>query len=211
MIRLFQPSDEAAVRHICYETSRYGQSMKGFIDDEEFIAESVIGYHLRYEPGSLFVAEENGEVVGYLSGCLDTQRYERVYVRHILPRLLRLFLSNRRWCNPNLWKLLLFSLKSAPAWKKLHGSLTAGYPAHLHSNIKPGYQGRGLGSQLMEQFLAFLKAQGVPGVHLTTGTDAGKAFFSRFQFQVLAKALMPPLAQRPSHEVWLMGRRLDGK
>jgi GNAT superfamily N-acetyltransferase len=208
MIRLFQASDEAAVRKICYETALYGHSMKGFIDDEAFITESVIGYHIRYEPESLFVTEDKDEIVGYLSGCVDTHHFERVYLRRVVPHVLGLFFRNHHWRNRNTWDLLRFSLKSAPGWKKMHGHLIRNYPANLHSNVKPGHQGQGIGTQLMEAYLAYLKNRGVPGVHLTTGTDAGKAFFSRFGFQVLGRNLMPTLAQRPPHEVWLMGRKV---
>ena len=61
---------------------------------------------------------------------------------------------------------------------------------------------------LMEAYLGLLQSRRIPGCHLTTGTDAGKAFFARFQFEVLAKSPMPFLAGRPPHEVWLMGRQL---
>jgi ribosomal protein S18 acetylase RimI-like enzyme len=42
------------------------------------------------------------------------------------------------------------------------------YPAHLHINIHPTAQGRGLGSKLIENFEKELKKQGVRGVHLLT-------------------------------------------
>jgi ribosomal protein S18 acetylase RimI-like enzyme len=42
----------------------------------------------------------------------------------------------------------------------------ADHPAHLHIDLLPGYQGRGLGRQLMQTFLAALRACGAARVHL---------------------------------------------
>ena len=207
MIRPCQPSDEAAIRQICFDTALFGNSMRGFIDDIELITESIIGYHIRYEPESLLVAEDQGLVAGYLSGCRDTRRFERIYARKILPRVLLRFFSQGHWRKRNAWRLVLFGMRSAPQWKALHQTVSADYPAHLHCNVKPGMQGRGIGAALMDAFIGGLTARRVSGVHLTTATDAGKAFFARCGFQTLARRSMPSLAGYPPQEVWLMVRK----
>ncbi|MGK0618858.1 GNAT family N-acetyltransferase [Meiothermus cerbereus] len=58
------------------------------------------------------------------------------------------------------------------------------YPAHLHIDLLPRAQGRGLGRRLMEVFLARLRELGVPGVHLGVGQrNAGAlAFYQRMGF-----------------------------
>jgi ribosomal protein S18 acetylase RimI-like enzyme len=44
------------------------------------------------------------------------------------------------------------------------------YPAHLHIDLLPVLQGKGVGRAMMNRLLADLRARGVPGVHL--GVDA---------------------------------------
>lgn len=208
MIRPFQLADESAVRQICFDTAYYGQSMQPYISDVEFISESLIAYYIRREPESLFVAEDHGQVVGYISGCLDSNHYAKVYTKEILPRLLKLFLHNGLWRRRTAWQMLSFSVRALPHWKTIHAQVGDPYPAHCHSNIRADHQGQGLGTQLMTALLAHLERRQCPGLHLTTATAAGKQFFSKMGFTVLLRHSMPMLFASQSCEVWLMGRRL---
>ena len=58
---------------------------------------------------------------------------------------------------------------------------------NLHIDLLPQAQGRGLGRQLIERFLAALRAGGVPSVHLGVGErNAGAiAFYERLGFHLL--------------------------
>ncbi len=60
----------------------------------------------------------------------------------------------------------------------------AAYPAHLHIDLLPDWQGRGHGRALMRTFLDALRARGVPAVHLSmvTGNTAARAFYDRLGF-----------------------------
>lgn len=62
---------------------------------------------------------------------------------------------------------------------------TAGYPAHLHIDLLPEWQGRGYGRALMRAFLRALREGGVPAVHLcmSTANTAARAFYDRLGFQ----------------------------
>jgi ribosomal protein S18 acetylase RimI-like enzyme len=48
--------------------------------------------------------------------------------------------------------------------------VVARYPAHLHIDLLPVLQGRGVGREMMGRLLEELQARGVAGVHL--GVDA---------------------------------------
>lgn len=77
---------------------------------------------------------------------------------------------------------------AGPAAKPLPG-LPAGpdYPAELHINLLPAWQGRGLGGRLMKAFLDGLRAEGVRGVFLQTSDRNLKAvpFYERLGFVLL--------------------------
>ncbi|MBE2212416.1 MAG: GNAT family N-acetyltransferase, partial [Opitutaceae bacterium] len=61
------------------------------------------------------------------------------------------------------------------------------YPAHLHIDLLPVLQGRGVGRRLMDAFLGALRVRGVPGVHLgvSTANPGAIAFYERLGFACL--------------------------
>lgn len=57
------------------------------------------------------------------------------------------------------------------------------YPAHFHINFHPDVRGRGLGSQLVENFCENLIILKIKGVHLVTSKGAANvSFYSRLGF-----------------------------
>lgn len=56
---------------------------------------------------------------------------------------------------------------------------TARFPAHLHVNLAPDFRGCGIGSALIELFVADVAAAGLPGLHVVTGADARNVEFYR--------------------------------
>jgi ribosomal protein S18 acetylase RimI-like enzyme len=61
------------------------------------------------------------------------------------------------------------------------------YPAHLHIDILPIAQGKGMGKVLMNEFINELKNQKVPGLHLEVGKANENAieFYKHLGFLVL--------------------------
>ncbi len=62
------------------------------------------------------------------------------------------------------------------------------FPAHLHINLSPHFQGKGIGGQLIKALEEKLQAEQITGLHLITGVDAlNKSFYlkNRFQFQLV--------------------------
>jgi ribosomal protein S18 acetylase RimI-like enzyme len=65
--------------------------------------------------------------------------------------------------------------------------IVAEYPAHLHINLKPGYQGLGIGSRLIHTFEGHMQELGVTGIYLTTSNQNFKAvpFYKKLGFAIL--------------------------
>jgi ribosomal protein S18 acetylase RimI-like enzyme len=65
--------------------------------------------------------------------------------------------------------------------------VTAAYPAHLHIDLLPELQGRGIGRRLIDTVLDRLREASVPGVQL--GVDprntSAQAFYTRLGFAPL--------------------------
>ena len=66
--------------------------------------------------------------------------------------------------------------------------LTPEFPAHLHINLAPGARNHGVGTRLIEAFVADARDAGLPGVHLVTGRDSrNRTFYARNGFRCLSE------------------------
>jgi len=188
-VRPYAAGDRAAVRRICCDTADAGRSVETFFDDRELIADLLMNYYTDFEPESAWVAEQAGEVVGYLTGCRDTGRFRRIMFGRIVPLALFKAFWRGTWWAASTRRLIRCNL---PLWWRSLGHRTllpAGYPAHLHINLRPGMQGQGIGRQLINRFLAQLRLAGIPGVHLSAREDnmTALAFFEKMGFARLGR------------------------
>lgn len=55
----------------------------------------------------------------------------------------------------------------------------AAFPAHLHINCHPKYQGLGIGQKLLEAYFSKLESLNVPGVHAITSAHSRNVDFYR--------------------------------
>jgi ribosomal protein S18 acetylase RimI-like enzyme len=53
------------------------------------------------------------------------------------------------------------------------------FPAHLHINVSPSFQARGIGASLVDRFCAELKRKGIRGVHAVSSTGQRNLDFYR--------------------------------
>ncbi len=87
----------------------------------------------------------------------------------------------------------------------LFADLWPRFPGHLHINVHPAAQGRGLGRLLIETATTGLAARACPGVHVITAPDAKNyGFYNRMGF---ATAVQRPLGPVP---LLFLGRSLRG-
>ena len=75
IIRLYQKSDREALRRICCDVADRGGPIENFFPDRVLVADLLMNYYADYEPEASFVAENSGELVGYINGCFDNRRY----------------------------------------------------------------------------------------------------------------------------------------
>jgi len=192
-VRPYQPADRALVRWICAETGFLGEPQEKVVLDREVFTDMWSAYWTDREPESGFVAECEGRVVGYLLGCVDTDRYERVFnqemARPLLWKALRrgFFLRGK---NPGYIYRMVRSLRRGE-FKAPMRAIKHEYPAHLHMNIAPPeFRGRGLGQALLRAYLDYLRARGVKGLHLGTTSHNQQAvpFYLAAGFQEIFRS-----------------------
>jgi len=170
-IRAFDPTspaDTAAVLDICVRTGDAGQDATGLHPDARALTDRYAAPYLALEPEWAMVAEVDGEVVGYLVGTPDTSAFAKEFAA---------------------WPSSLTAAERAAHVAGLGAAITAdelsAYPAHLHIDLLPSAQGRGVGRMLVEAFVAELAAAGVPGLHLVVDPAnlGAQAFYPRVGFE----------------------------
>ncbi|GAA1807731.1 hypothetical protein GCM10009682_31950 [Luedemannella flava] len=128
-----------------------------------------------------------GGIVGYVLGTADTARFAGRFREEWLPLVADKYPlvasgAGGRPANPD--ERMADNLHHP---ERMVIPALAPWPAHLHIDILPAYQRRGLGRQLIAAFLAALREAGVPAVHLgmATANVKARAFYDRVGFEVI--------------------------
>jgi ribosomal protein S18 acetylase RimI-like enzyme len=186
-IRPYEPRDRAGLRQICCDTADAGQPVERFFPDREVFGDLLTNYYTEHEPQSTFVADQGGEVVGYVTGCLDTKRFLSTMKWRIVPVVLvKALLRGTLW-HPQTVRLLRANLGLWLKGGHRTGPTFDDYPAHLHVNVRQGFRGQRLGQRLVEAFCERVRAAGVSGVHAGVSAENAQAghFFEQLGFTEL--------------------------
>jgi GNAT superfamily N-acetyltransferase len=202
------PADWQAVRSLCCRSGNGGDP----IDRARWplFAELWIGAYQRLVPEWTYVAETEGRVVGYLTGCPDTAAFRRARrFRVTLPLLIGIACGRYAW-NSDARRTVRLALRlHRGVESRLAPGLPAGFtethPAHLHMNVESECRRRGIGAVLIERYARDLGAAGVPGIHLLCGA-APRPFYARNGFTDVAA-----LEVSPGLWVYTLGRRLGNR
>jgi GNAT superfamily N-acetyltransferase len=199
-------ADWQGVRSLCCQTGNGGDP----IDPARWplFAELWIGPYQRLVPEWTYVAEAEGRVVGYLTGCPDTAAFRRARRFRVTPRLLVAIAYRRYTWNADARRTVELALRLRPDVEsrlaaRLPSDLTRTHPAHLHMNVDAEYRRRGIGGVLIERYAQDVAAAGVPGIHLFCGA-AARRFYARQRFTDLAACEVSP-----GRWVYVLGRQLE--
>jgi GNAT superfamily N-acetyltransferase len=179
-IRAYRDADRRTVYDICVRTADLGGDARGHYSTDDLMGDLFAGPYLRLEPELAFVLDDGGRAVGYVLGTADTATFVRRYAAEWIPLL------GDRYpvppAPPRTAEQDMVALHHNPARMLVEG--LAGYPAHLHIDLLPAYQGRGYGRQLVRRFAETVDA---PGVHvaMVTANVPARGFYDRLGFTVL--------------------------
>lgn len=155
---------------ICLKTGDAGSDATAAYPDPRELTERYAAPYLGLEPALAFVAEQEGDggdghgaVLGYVLGASDTRSFAARFAARES------------------------SLSAAVRAEHAAGMLLpeiGEFPAHLHVDLLPVAQGRGVGRMLVETVLDALHADGVRGVHLVVDprNTGALAFYPRLGF-----------------------------
>jgi ribosomal protein S18 acetylase RimI-like enzyme len=180
-LRHYRPSDLADLYDVCIRTGDAGADATGKFADPELLGHIYVGPYVEHEPELAFVVDASGRAVGYVLGTADTESFVNWYRAEWLPRFAGRYPAPPEHPVTPDERLLTVLYCTDRMW---HPALAA-YPAHLHIDILPPYQGLGLGRRLIEAFLDAARAAGAPAVHLGVAASNTKAqgFYGHLGFQ----------------------------
>jgi ribosomal protein S18 acetylase RimI-like enzyme len=179
-VRPYDSRDLAALREICVLTGYRGTDARGVMTDTALLPDAFAEPYVVHDPGLAFVADDGGTAVGYIVGTTDTAGFARWFADAWLP-----VVAPKHAPPParvESFEDLILNALHNPA--RMVVPELAGHPAHLHIDLVPGYQGRGLGRRLMAAFLVELRARGVERVHLgmDPANSGARAFYDKLGF-----------------------------
>ncbi|MEV6348603.1 GNAT family N-acetyltransferase [Actinoplanes sp. NPDC051851] len=180
-IRAYRSSDLDDVYEICVRTGDAGGDARGQYSSDRLLGDIWAAPYVTLEPEHAYVLDDGtGHAAGYVIGTADTERFVRRYRAEWIPATVdRLIDGDPR-------DEVMLDLHRRPE-RMLIPELAA-YPAHLHIDLLPEWQGRGQGRALMTAFLDGLRAVGVPRVHLGMAPEnhGAYAFYRRLGFRDIA-------------------------
>lgn len=185
----YQPRHRDAVRRIYADTAFFGDPVEAFFDDRTLFADLGIDAYLDGYPDFAWVAESEGDVVGYIVGCPAGDGAVRRRNLARWPGIFQRLATGRYRLGRKTFSYLRDQVLAAVRGELLEIRSDL-YPANLHINLLPQYRGRGLGSALLGAYLSRLSSTGVPGVHAvaTDRNPAALRLYRRFGFRVLAES-----------------------
>lgn len=208
-IRAYQQADRHAVRTIACDTAERGEPVERFFHDREVFADLLTRYYTDWEPEALWVAERDGQVVGYLTGCLDTRRYHRVMAWRIIPTAVLRGLLRGLLFRSETWRLARAAIAT---WRLggLRNRPPGDYSAHLHVNVRRDVRGQQIGQRLVAQFIHQVHTAGLRGIHAAVRGDnpAACRFFERLEFTPLSRSSVafPAGKKLEFHETVIYGK-----
>ena len=183
VLRPYEPADLDALYEICHRTGVAGEDASSLVSDRRLLGTLFAAPYAVLEPDLVTVAEVDGEVGGYIVGTADTARFHERMDIEWLPacRAERPEGSGGDGLDSLFVALLHHPVRAEPA-------LLATHPAHLHIDLLPHLQGRGLGRRMMEGFCTAVAARGAAGVHFGVNPANVKAlaFYRHLGFEELS-------------------------
>jgi len=182
-IRPYRDSDHAALYDICVRTADAGRDARGMYRSDDLMPDLFAGPYVYLQPHLAFVLDAGDGPVGYVIGTSDTPRFVADYRLKWIPLLADRYPKPSG--DPVTPDDVMIGLHYWP--ERMLVPEVADYPAHLHIDVLPAFQGRGYGRTLMARMFAALAADGAAAVHLSMLTEntAARAFYDRLGFHVI--------------------------
>ena len=202
-IRGYRPDDRDALYAVVLATGDRGGDAAALYRDPRLLGHVYAGPYAALHPELVLVAEDAEGVAGYVLGAVDSRSFEIRQEAEWWPPLRAAYTDpsdtppDRRTPDQQRCHRIHHPLRMPDV-------VLQDYPSHLHINLLPRLQGRGVGRRLIERWLRLAATAGSIGVHL--GVNAANLRAMGFYRSLGFSAVSATVPAAP-HAVWL-GRRL---
>jgi ribosomal protein S18 acetylase RimI-like enzyme len=163
LIRPVEPADLQALYEVALRTGDAGEDATPLFENPRLLGEVYAGPYVMLDAGIGFtVLDDDGLPSGYVLAAVDTREFEREAEERWWPPLRERYPEPAG--EPSTADEEMVALIHHP--ELTSNEIVADYPAHLHIDLLPHVQGKGVGRTLMDRLFEELRAKGVPGVHL---------------------------------------------
>ncbi|HTR86400.1 MAG TPA: GNAT family N-acetyltransferase [Reyranella sp.] len=184
VIRAFRKGDLDALYAISLATGFEGGDASHLYADPKLMGHIYAAPYALLAPELAIVVEDGEGIAGFALGTADTVAWERrleeswwpaLRERHAMPSEA----DRTQWTADQRRAFTIHRPSHTP------DRITLPYPAHLHMNLLPRAQGRGIGSALFERWT---EIAGAPRLHVAVNhaNAGGLAFWRRLGFSDLA-------------------------
>ena len=160
-VRPYSAEDLPHLFDICLLTGDSGRDGTAVFSDRDLVGHYYAAPYPAYDSAHCLVLADEQGPAGYILGAIDTESFVRWFNREYLPPLREIYRDHSPLKSGNDGWLFETMRRDAlaPVWVE-------DYPAHLHIDLLPRAQGKGLGRQLFETWTRQAVAAGASGVHL---------------------------------------------
>ncbi|HEY2643991.1 MAG TPA: GNAT family N-acetyltransferase [Galbitalea sp.] len=183
IIRPYRPEDRSDCYDVCIRTAEVGGDARGMYSSDDLMGDIFFGPYVDLDPEMAYVVDTGSRVSGYVIATADVREFVRRYRAELLP----VFAAKYPYVDPSTsHEAHMVALGHNP--ERTLGPQLDEYPAHLHIDLLPELQRKGLGRQLMDTIRGALAERGVPGVHLemVTANTRARSFYDRLGFRELS-------------------------
>lgn len=180
-LRQYRPADLDAIYDICVRTADGGADARGMYADDRLMGDIFAVPYVTLEPQHAHVLDDGtGRAVGYILGTADTAAFAKRYRAEWIPAIAGRYPEPADPPVTNTDSMLRLHFHP----ERMIVPALADYPAHLHIDLLPEWQGKGFGRGLTDAFLAGVRAAGAERVHLgmVPTNTAALAFYRRLGF-----------------------------
>jgi GNAT superfamily N-acetyltransferase len=182
-IRPFARADLEACYAISLATGFEGGDASHLYRERKLMGHIYVAPYALLEPSLALVVEDGDGVAGFAVGTADTVAWEGRLEREWWPSLRERYAdpagvpAEERTPDQRRAFMIHHPAKTPPA-------VTGAYPAHLHMNLLPRTQRRGIGSKLLDNWLPKVGAQAVH-VGVNRANTGGARFWAARGFAAL--------------------------
>jgi ribosomal protein S18 acetylase RimI-like enzyme len=181
-IRPYQPADLPDLYRICLLTADNGQDATGLFEEPNLPGEVFAAPYVRFESSLALVVQDDDGVGGYVLAALDSRAFAERLERDWWPALRVSYPQREPASYRSPMERLVIGDIHDP-WP-VDDDLVRRFPSHLHIDLLPRLQGRGLGRQLIEATATSLRVHGSSGLHLhvSQGNEQAARFYRHLGF-----------------------------